>query len=133
MLFRLFQTDCDGDQATAKANIERFHQAGGPPDRKIETTSGVLCWSRTIPIERVGLYVPAGSAPLFSTVLMLAVPAPPCGMPRSDPLFATGRRWPNRSGDALRGGRLCGVDKVFKVGGRRLLPRWRSARRPYRV
>lgn len=102
--------------ATAKVNIERFHQAGCPPDREIETTSGVVCWSRTIAIERVGLYVPAGSAPLFSTVLMLAVPARIAGCREvilCSPPTADGGIDPA----TLYAARLCGVEKVFKVGG----------------
>src|SRR5215203_1864573 len=59
----------------AKANIEKFHRVVEPPLRVVETTNGVHCWAKSLPIEKVGLYVPAGSAPLFSTVLMLAIPA----------------------------------------------------------
>ena len=102
--------------ATAKTNIERFHQPGCATDREIETTPGVRCWPRTIPIERVGLYVPAGSAPLFSTVLMLAVPALIAGCREvilCSPPMPDGRVDPA----TLYAARLCDVDKVFKVGG----------------
>ena len=61
--------------AVAKANIEKFHAVLATEPEKIETTEGVVCWKRSLPIEKVGLYIPAGSAPLFSTVLMLAIPA----------------------------------------------------------
>ncbi len=55
----------------AKANIEKFHRAQSETPEVIETTTGVFCWRKSVPIEKVGLYIPAGSAPLFSTVLML--------------------------------------------------------------
>ena len=61
--------------AAAKANIEAFHRAQLPQEVRIETMPGVRCMQRAVPIRRVGLYVPGGQAPLFSTVLMLAVPA----------------------------------------------------------
>ncbi|MCC8132144.1 MAG: histidinol dehydrogenase [Tannerellaceae bacterium] len=60
---------------TAKANIEKFHASQRFTGEKIETTPGVTCWQKAVAIEKVGLYVPGGTAPLFSTVLMLAVPA----------------------------------------------------------
>src|SRR5213595_2209219 len=59
----------------AKANIENFHAAQKEEPQIIETMKGVFCWRKSVAIEKVGLYVPAGTAPLFSTVLMLAVPA----------------------------------------------------------
>ena len=102
--------------ATAKSNIERFHLHPALPDKEIETTPGVLCWSRRVPIERVGLYVPAGSAPLFSTVLMLAVPAAIAGCREvilCSPPADDGRIDPT----TLYAARLCGIEKVFKVGG----------------
>lgn len=61
--------------ATAKANIEAFHRAQLPPEVSVEPMPGVRCVQRALPIRRVGLYIPGGKAPLFSTVLMLAVPA----------------------------------------------------------
>lgn len=60
---------------TAKANIEKFHASQRFTGQKVETTSGVTCWQKAVAIEKVGLYIPGGTAPLFSTVLMLAVPA----------------------------------------------------------
>ena len=65
----------------AKGNIERFHQAELPASFKVETMPGVSCQRRWLPISRVGLYIPGGSAPLFSTILMLAVPARLAGCP----------------------------------------------------
>ena len=59
----------------AKNNIEKFHKAQESPPVAIETMEGVRCWQEKRPIEKVGLYIPGGSAPLFSTILMLAVPA----------------------------------------------------------
>ena len=60
---------------TAKANIEMFHRPQETPVQKIETTEGVTCWRKSVAIQSVGLYIPGGSAPLFSTLLMLAIPA----------------------------------------------------------
>jgi histidinol dehydrogenase len=59
----------------AHANIRRFHEAQRPTEEKVETMPGVLCWRRAVPVQRVGLYIPGGTAPLFSTLLMLGVPA----------------------------------------------------------
>ena len=59
----------------AKGNIEKFHAAQDHELPRIETMPGVTCWQKAMPIEKVGLYIPGGTAPLFSTVLMLAVPA----------------------------------------------------------
>ncbi len=101
---------------TAKANIEKFH-AGTEGERKvIETTPGVSCWRRSVAIEKVGLYVPAGSAPLFSTVLMLAIPAAIAGcreVVMCSPSNGEGKIDPT----TLYTARLCGVTKVFKIGG----------------
>ncbi|MCX6261905.1 MAG: histidinol dehydrogenase, partial [Bacteroidia bacterium] len=59
----------------AKANIEKFHKPQLINEQVVETTKGVKCWRKNVPIGRAGLYIPGGTAPLFSTVLMLAVPA----------------------------------------------------------
>ena len=59
----------------AKSNIEKFHQSQKIESKRVETTPGVFCWQEMVPIEKVGLYIPGGSAPLFSTLLMLAIPA----------------------------------------------------------
>ena len=61
--------------AVAKANIEKFHAVDDAAPQVIETMPGIFCWKKNVAIEKVGLYVPAGSAPLFSTVLMLVIPA----------------------------------------------------------
>lgn len=58
----------------AKSNIEKFHQAQKTNKVSVETTEGVLCWQEKRPIQKIGLYIPGGTAPLFSTVLMLAIP-----------------------------------------------------------
>ncbi len=67
--------------AQAQANIEAFHAAQHTPELSVETQPGVHCWRRAVPVQRVGLYVPGGSAPLFSTLLMLGVPARLAGCP----------------------------------------------------
>ena len=59
----------------AKSNIERFHSKQWVQEEEMETMPGIRCWRKSVPIEKVGLYIPGGTAPLFSTVLMLAVPA----------------------------------------------------------
>jgi histidinol dehydrogenase len=100
----------------AIANVERFHQAQGPRPLRMETETGVLCEQIIRPIASVGLYVPAGSAPLPSTVIMLAVPARIAGCPKR--LICTS---PRSDGSAhpsvLVAAQLCGIDTVFKVGG----------------
>ena len=68
----------------AKSNIERFHSAQQTGRIEVETAPGVLCWQEKRPIEKVGLYIPGGTAPLFSTILMLAIPAQIAGCLRSD-------------------------------------------------
>ena len=97
---------------TAKANSERFHRAQIPPEIDIETQAGVRCQQITRPIASVGLYIPGGSAPLFSTVLMLAVPAKIAGSRRialcSPPPIAD---------EILYAARLCGVDNIYQLGG----------------
>ncbi len=102
--------------AVAKANIEKFHAVTDALPEIIETISGVRCWKKVTPIERVGLYVPAGSAPLFSTVLMLAIPARIAGC--SEIVLCSP---PNQQGKVdpttLYTARLCGVTKVYKIGG----------------
>ncbi len=101
---------------TAKDNIARFHQAQLPKQVEVETTEGVKCWQKAFPIKRIGLYVPGGSAPLFSTVLMLAIPANIAGC--EEVVLCTP---PNKEGKInpaiLFAARLTGVKRVFKVGG----------------
>lgn len=101
---------------TAAANIEKFHKAQRRDTMKVETTTGVVCWRKAVAIDKVGIYIPGGSAPLFSTVLMLGIPArlaeckevilcsPPDKQGKINPaiLFAAN---------------LVGVTRIFKVGG----------------
>lgn len=100
----------------AAANIQKFHESQFPVTRKIETTSGVTCWQKAVAIEKVGLYIPGGSAPLFSTVLMLAIPARIAGC--KEIVLCTP---PDKSGKInpaiLFAARLVGVTNIFKVGG----------------
>ncbi|MEW4924468.1 histidinol dehydrogenase [Algibacter sp. 2305UL17-15] len=100
----------------AKANIEAFHKIQKTSKVEIETTKGVKCWQEKRPIQKVGLYIPGGTAPLFSTVLMLAVPAQIAGC-KEIVLCSP----PNKKGELapeiLFAARLCGVTKIIKVGG----------------
>lgn len=101
---------------TAKSNIEKFHRTQMSTPQPVETTSGVLCRQEIRPIGKVGLYVPGGQAPLFSTVLMLAVPASVAGCREvvlCTPPMKDGRVNPVVLWTALE----CGVDKIYKVGG----------------
>ena len=101
---------------TAKANIEKFHASQRFTGQKVETTSGVTCWQKAVAIEKVGLYIPGGTAPLFSTVLMLAVPAHIAGC--KEIVLCTP---PNREGKVhpaiLFAAETAGVSKIFKAGG----------------
>ena len=100
----------------AHDNIARFHEAQRYAGIEVETAPGVRCWQRSVPIERVGLYIPGGTAPLFSTVLMLATPARIAGC--SEIVLCTP---PSRDGSVnpaiLVAARIAGVSKVFKAGG----------------
>ena len=100
----------------AARNIEAFHAAQRFDPIEVETQPGVTCWQKSVPIERVGLYVPGGTAPLFSTVLMLAVPARIAGC--REIVLCTP---PARSGKVhpavLVAARVAGVRRVFKAGG----------------
>ncbi|MGQ1909339.1 histidinol dehydrogenase [Marinifilum sp. RC60d5] len=102
--------------AIAAGNIEKFHGAQFPKSESIETTSGVSCWRKATPIEKVGLYIPGGSAPLFSTVLMLGIPAKLAGC--SEIVLCTP---PGKNGKIdpaiLYASKLVGIDRVFRVGG----------------
>ncbi len=100
----------------AKANIEKFHRAQTEKHEIIETTPGVFCWRKSVAIEKVGLYVPAGTAPLFSTVLMLAIPAQIAGCREiivCSPPDTSGKV----NSATLYAAKLCGATKVFKIGG----------------
>ncbi len=100
----------------AKTNIETFHAAQRFRDIEVVTTEGVTCRQRAVPIEKVGLYIPGGTAPLFSTVLMLAVPARLAGC-REVVLCTPPDRDGNIHPAILFAARLAGVDRIFKAGG----------------
>lgn len=101
---------------TAKSNIETFHKTQREPIARIETMPGVSCWRKSVAIESVGLYIPGGTAPLFSSVLMLGIPAQIagcreivlCSPPQSD-----GQIHPA----TLFSARICGITQVYKAGG----------------
>ncbi len=97
-------------------HVAAFHRAQRMEPVRVETMPGVECCQRSVPIGRVGLYVPGGSAPLFSTVLMLAVPARIAGC-REVTLCTPPRRDGSVAPEILWTARLCGVKRVFKVGG----------------
>lgn len=100
----------------AKRNIETFHAAQRFEGKRVETMEGVTCWQKAVAIEKVGLYVPGGTAPLFSTVLMLAIPAKIAGC--KEIVLCTP---PDKQGKIhpaiLFAAQLAGVSKIFKVGG----------------
>lgn len=100
----------------ASANITAFHAAQDSPLPTVETMPGVTCWQKALPIEKVGLYIPGGTAPLFSTVLMLALPAKIAGC--REIVLCTP---PNAEGQVhpavLYAAKVAGVSKVFKIGG----------------
>ncbi len=100
----------------AQANIHKFHLKQLPQAIEVETTEGVICRRESRPIDRVGLYIPGGTAPLLSTVLMLAIPAEIVGCPLR--VMATP---PQKDGSVnpyiLVAADLCGVDEIYKVGG----------------
>lgn len=100
----------------AKENITKFHASQIVEVEKIETTKGVFCWRENRAIEKVGIYIPGGTAPLFSTVLMLAIPAQLAGC--KEIILCTP---PDKNGNInpaiLYTAKICGVSKIFKVGG----------------
>lgn len=100
----------------AKQNIETFHAAQRFEGKKVTTSAGVTCWQKAVPIEKVGLYIPGGTAPLFSTVLMLAVPAKIAGC--GEIVLCTP---PGRDGKVhpaiLFAAKVAGVSRIFKAGG----------------
>lgn len=100
----------------AKRNIETFHKAQKTDRIEVETVAGVRCWQEKRPIQKVGLYIPGGTAPLFSTILMLAVPAAIAGC--QEIILCSP---PNKEGKLhpaiLYTADLCGVTRIFKVGG----------------
>ena len=100
----------------AHHNIKAFHESQRFTGQKIKTQEGVICWQKSVAIERVGLYIPGGTAPLFSTVLMLATPAKIAGC--QEIVLCTP---PNREGKVnpaiLVAARIAGVSKIYKIGG----------------
>lgn len=100
----------------AKANIEAFHKTQIHEMPKVENTPGVVCWQKMVPIEKVGLYIPGGTAPLFSTILMLGIPAKLAGC--KEIILCTP---PNKEGSInpyiLYAAKLVGIKKVYKTGG----------------
>ncbi len=112
----LVSSDLKNAIQIAKANIEKFHKAQTTKRIEIETTKGVKCWQEKRPIQKVGIYIPGGTAPLFSTVLMLAIPAQLAGC--SEIVLCSP---PNNKGEInpaiLYTAQLCGVTTIFKVGG----------------
>ncbi len=101
---------------TAAANIEKFHISQWQPMTRVETQPGVICWQKSVPIEKVGLYIPGGTAPLFSTVLMLGIPARIAGC--KEIVLCTP---PDKNGFVhpaiLFAASVAGIKKVYKIGG----------------
>ncbi|MEO7766555.1 MAG: histidinol dehydrogenase [Ferruginibacter sp.] len=100
----------------AKINIEKFHIAQVQPVQQIETTPGVLCWRKSVPIQKVGLYIPGGTAPLFSTLLMLGIPASLAGCKEiivCTPCDKNG----NVNPVVLYTAQLIGIKNLYKIGG----------------
>lgn len=100
----------------AHDNIAKFHESQKFEGEKVETAKGVTCWQKSVAIEKVGLYIPGGTAPLFSTVLMLATPAKIAGC--KEIVLCTP---PNKEGKVhpaiLMAAKVAGVSKIFKAGG----------------
>lgn len=112
----LVSQDLKAAIALAKGNIQRFHAAQKTDKVEVETSKGVQCWQEKRPILKVGLYIPGGTAPLFSTILMLAIPANIAGCKEivlCSPPNSEGKINPA----ILYTASLCGVTKIFKVGG----------------
>jgi histidinol-phosphate aminotransferase len=113
---KLVSTELKQAIRVAAKNIERFHRSQENRDVEVETTPGVLCWRKSVPVQTVGLYVPGGTAPLFSTVLMLGIPAKIAGNPTR--FLCTP---PNKQGKIhpaiLFAAKTAGIDLVYKAGG----------------
>lgn len=112
----LVDADLKDAISIAARNIQKFHELQFPQTIRTETTSGVTCWQKPVAIEKVGLYIPGGSAPLFSTVLMLAIPAKIAGC--KEIVLCTP---PDKNGKInpaiLYAAQMVGVTKIFKLGG----------------
>jgi histidinol dehydrogenase len=102
--------------ALAAKNIQTFHTAQKPSINKIETTPGVTCWQKAVAIEKVGLYIPGGTAPLFSTVLMLAIPAQIAGC-KEIVLCSPPDKNGNIHPAILYAAKVAGVTQFYKLGG----------------
>jgi histidinol dehydrogenase len=100
----------------ATGNIEKFHSAQKTETIYQETTPGVVCWQEKRPIQKVGLYIPGGTAPLFSTVLMLAIPAKIAGC-QEIVLCSPPNKEGKIANEILYAASLCGVTNIYKVGG----------------
>ncbi len=109
-------TDLKNAILTAKSNIERFHNTQKSAVEVVETMTGIDCWRKSVGIERVGLYIPGGTAPLFSTVLMLGVPAQIAGC-REVVLCTPSQRNAPIHPAILFAAKAVGITKVFKIGG----------------
>ena len=102
--------------AAACDNISAFHSAQSFSPIEVQTAPGVKCIQKAVPIQKVGLYIPGGSAPLFSTVLMLAIPAKVAGC--SEVVLCTPCSKEGKVASAvLYAAKVCGVDRIFKIGG----------------
>ncbi len=108
--------DLKGAINVAKHNIEVFHTSQIEKEQVIETTKGVKCWRRSVGIEKVGLYIPGGSAPLFSTILMLGIPAKIAGC-KEVVLCTPPDKHGNINPAILYTASLVGISKIYKVGG----------------
>ncbi|HEY5371040.1 MAG TPA: histidinol dehydrogenase [Hanamia sp.] len=100
----------------AKKNIEKFHKRQVEKIKKIETSNGVVCWRKSVPIEKVGLYIPGGSAPLFSTLLMLAIPAKIAGC-NSITVTTPANKFGDVDVAILFVAHILGLKKIYKGGG----------------
>ncbi len=113
---QLVSADLKDALVLAHRNIAKFHEAQRFEPIEVETAPGVRCWQKSMPIEKVGLYIPGGTAPLFSTVLMLATPAKIAGC--KDIVLCSP---PNREGKLhpaiLVAARIAGVSRIYKIGG----------------
>ncbi|HAF27907.1 MAG TPA: histidinol dehydrogenase [Bacteroidales bacterium] len=113
---RMLDTELKNANKIAALNIAKFHEAQIPEKIEVETMNGIKCWQQAIPIEKVGLYIPGGSAPLFSTVLMLAIPAKLAGCKQV--VLCTP---PNKKGEInpaiLYAAKISGVTEIYTCGG----------------
>lgn len=113
---QLIDKDLKDALILAHSNIAKFHESQKFEGSKVETAPGVVCWQKSVAIEKVGLYIPGGTAPLFSTVLMLATPAKIAGC--KEIVLCTP---PNREGKVnpaiLMAAKVAGVSQIFKAGG----------------